>query len=81
MSRQNWVAENYYSKDFEWDELRQEVENDPSLQYHLLPYTKFDSGNQDDVQDSEAWDKFHARHSTGKFFKVKGGKQVFFFFW
>ncbi|CAI9759854.1 unnamed protein product [Fraxinus pennsylvanica] len=71
MSKQNWVAENYYSKDFEWDELRQEVENDPSLQYHLLPYSKVDSGNQDDVQDSEAWNKFHARHSTGKFFKER----------
>ncbi|KAL2549154.1 Methyltransferase family protein [Forsythia ovata] len=71
MSKRNWVAENYYSKDFEWDELRQEVENDPSLQYHLLPYTKVDSENQDRLQDSEAWDKFHALHSTGKFFKER----------
>ena len=28
----------YFSKDFEWDELRAEVENDPSFRYHLLPY-------------------------------------------
>ncbi|KAK4403940.1 tRNA N(3)-methylcytidine methyltransferase METTL2 [Sesamum angolense] len=30
-----------------------------------------DNLNNDAEQDSEAWDEFHARHSTGKFFKVK----------
>ncbi|KAL0382715.1 UNVERIFIED_CONTAM: tRNA N(3)-methylcytidine methyltransferase METTL2 [Sesamum calycinum] len=73
MSREELVAENYYSKDFDWEQLREEVESDPSLQFHLLPYSseKIDNLNNDAEQDSEAWDEFHARHSTGKFFKVK----------
>ncbi|KAL0358606.1 UNVERIFIED_CONTAM: O-methyltransferase 3 [Sesamum angustifolium] len=71
MSREELVAENYYSKDFDWEQLREVVESDPSLQFHLLPYSseKIDNLNNDAEQDSEAWDEFHARHSTGKFFK------------
>lgn len=66
-------AENYYSKDFDWEQLREEVETDPSLRFHLLPYSPKVIANQDEEaqQDSEAWNKFHARHSTGKFFKVE----------
>lgn len=73
------AAENYYSKDFEWEQLKQDVENDPSLLYHFTPYTNPATGTQDldpspssslPKQDSEAWNKFHTRHSTGKFFKV-----------
>ncbi|KAI3449037.1 hypothetical protein Pfo_005702 [Paulownia fortunei] len=73
MSRKEWEAENYYSKDFDWDQLREEVESDPSLQFHLLPYSskKIANQNEEAQQDSEAWDKFHARHSTGKFFKER----------
>lgn len=70
MSRKNGQAENYYSKDFDWDELREEVERNPSLQFHFLPYSNAVNQTQDAQRDSEAWDKFHARHSTGKFFKV-----------
>ncbi|KAK6138008.1 hypothetical protein DH2020_028262 [Rehmannia glutinosa] len=72
MSKKDWGAENYYSKDFDWDQLRDEVESNPSLQFHLLPYSSKQSANQNEEaqQDSEAWDKFHARHSTGKFFKI-----------
>lgn len=83
-------AENYYSNDFDWDELRQEVESDPSLLYHLLPFSDGDEGNKlnnngnaaaemdgvessmsSSVEDSAAWNKFHARHATGKFFKER----------
>ncbi|XP_011084259.1 methyltransferase-like protein 6 isoform X1 [Sesamum indicum] len=73
MSREELVAENYYSKDFDWEQLREEVENDPSLQFHLLPCSseKIDNLNNHAEQDSEAWDEFHARHSTGKFFKER----------
>lgn len=65
----------YHSKDFEWDKLRQEIENDPSLVYHLLPFEDgIDNHNPSSpslhLQDSDAWNKFHTRHSTGKFFKV-----------
>ncbi|KAL8533334.1 hypothetical protein ACS0TY_009649 [Phlomoides rotata] len=71
MSRKEWEAENYYSKDFDWDELRQEVENNPSFQFHLLPHSNVGDRIHNAQQDSEAWNKFHARHSTGKFFKER----------
>lgn len=70
MSRKDFEAENYYSKDFDWDELRQEVESNPSFQFHLLPHSNVGDRIHNAQQDSEAWNKFHARHSTGKFFKV-----------
>ncbi|KAJ7978192.1 Methyltransferase-like protein [Quillaja saponaria] len=44
----------YFSKDFEWEVLKAEVEADPSLQ-----------------SDSDAWKRFHIRHSSGKFFKER----------
>ncbi|KAL6958294.1 hypothetical protein U1Q18_043604 [Sarracenia purpurea var. burkii] len=70
----------YYSKDFEWNQLRQEIESDPSLRYHLLPIddahtnpssSQSLSSGSSSSQDSDAWNKFHARHSTGKFFKER----------
>ncbi|KAL6526703.1 hypothetical protein OROGR_015793 [Orobanche gracilis] len=73
MSRNEWKAENYYSKDFDWERLREEVESDSSLHFHLLPFSSENNANQNDEAqlDSAAWDKFHARHSTGKFFKER----------
>lgn len=35
MSGKDWEAENYYSKDFDWDQLKEEVESYPCLQFHL----------------------------------------------
>lgn len=82
------AAEEYHSKDFEWDQLRQEIEADPSLRYHLLPlHVNADDDDANSIRpssssqslsgsssspshDSEAWNNFHARHSSGKFFKV-----------
>ncbi|CAI9091453.1 OLC1v1026492C5 [Oldenlandia corymbosa var. corymbosa] len=71
-------AENYYSKDFEWEQLRLEVETDPTFLYHLLPFNSdgvsnstTDSSNSSPLEDSDAWNKFHSRHSTGKFFKER----------
>ncbi|PSR98090.1 Methyltransferase-like protein [Actinidia chinensis var. chinensis] len=69
----------YHTNDFEWDQLRQEIESDPSLRYHLLPLhtitnpssSQSQSQSLFPSQDSEAWNKFHTRHSTGKFFKER----------
>ncbi|KAL8159609.1 hypothetical protein V2J09_001146 [Rumex salicifolius] len=61
-------AVEYHSKDFEWEELRQDVESDPSLSYHISPFQSLLSSA---CVDSEAWSKFHTRHSTGKFFKER----------
>lgn len=58
----------YFSKDFEWEELKEEVENDPSMRYHLI---ESQSSTSSPSQDSEAWKRFHTRHSTGKFFKER----------
>ena len=73
----------YFSKDFEWDELRAEVENDPSFRYHLLPFesstipssqtttrARTAEEEEEEEEDSTAWKRFHIRHSSGKFFKV-----------
>lgn len=60
-------AQEYHSKDFEWEELRNEIENDPSLSYHLQK----EAINSELSQESDAWNKFHTTHSTGKFFKER----------
>ncbi|XP_062001916.1 uncharacterized protein LOC133719760 isoform X1 [Rosa rugosa] len=59
----------YFSKDFEWDELRVEVENDPSFSYHLLPFQP--SLSVAEEAESQPWNDFHHRHSSGKFFKER----------
>lgn len=83
-------AENYYSNDFDWDQLRKEIESDSSLLYHLLPFSdgedvrelnnsgnaaaimdRVESSMSTSAEDSEAWNKFHACHATGKFFKER----------
>ncbi|KAJ6974738.1 tRNA N(3)-methylcytidine methyltransferase METTL6 [Populus alba x Populus x berolinensis] len=64
----------YFSKDFEWETLRQEIEDKPSYQYHLLPFTYTPPSQQQEIQvseDSKAWKRFHLRHSSGKFFKER----------
>ncbi|XP_074566811.1 uncharacterized protein LOC141823427 [Curcuma longa] len=60
----------YYSKDFEWEDLRREVENDPSLRYHLAPFVPSSSGAATAVE-ADAWRSFHRRHSAEKFFKER----------
>ncbi|KAL9996642.1 hypothetical protein Hdeb2414_s0683g00935121 [Helianthus debilis subsp. tardiflorus] len=60
----------YHSNDFEWDELRERIENDPKLNYHFLPFTpQSSSSSSSSLDNSQSWNQFHARHSTGKFFK------------
>lgn len=60
-------AEEYHSKDFEWEFLKNLVENDPSLSYHTqeVDSSSFSSS------DSKPWQDFHSRHSSGKFFKER----------
>ncbi|XP_074566342.1 protein SHOOT GRAVITROPISM 6-like [Curcuma longa] len=60
----------YYSKDFEWEDLRREVENDPSLRYHLASFVPSSSCAATAVE-ADAWRSFHRRHSAGKFFKER----------
>ncbi|KDP23696.1 hypothetical protein JCGZ_23529 [Jatropha curcas] len=68
MNEEETEAE-YFSKDFEWETLKHEVESNPSFQYHLLPFNS--SQRQHEIEDSKAWQRFHVRHSSGKFFKER----------
>lgn len=62
----------YHSKDFEWEELRTEVENSRLYSYHLLPFQPTPSDSSTPPQtDSDAWKRFHNRHSSAKFFKAR----------
>ncbi|WVZ62849.1 hypothetical protein U9M48_012544 [Paspalum notatum var. saurae] len=66
----------YHSRDFEWEDLRAEVEADPAFSYHLSPFpgqAAAAPGTASSPQHpSEAWRCFHRRHASGKFFKHSG---------
>ncbi|GKV27315.1 hypothetical protein SLEP1_g59894 [Rubroshorea leprosula] len=70
-------AEEYHSKDFEWATLKQEIEDDPSLRYHLLPFhfpqqeTTTATTATRQPESIRAWQRFHIQHSSGKFFKER----------
>ncbi|KAD5961842.1 hypothetical protein R6Q59_014875 [Mikania micrantha] len=59
----------YHSNDFDWEELKERIEDDPTLAYHFDPFTPQSSSPSS--LDSQSWNQFHARHSTGKFFKER----------
>uniref|UniRef100_A0A2P2JT48 tRNA N(3)-methylcytidine methyltransferase n=1 Tax=Rhizophora mucronata TaxID=61149 RepID=A0A2P2JT48_RHIMU len=77
----------YHSRDFDWETLKQQIERNPSYQYHLLPFTSQQQQQQEEQkrentqleeneeeresEDSKAWKNFHLRHSSGKFFKER----------
>ncbi|KFK35617.1 hypothetical protein AALP_AA4G014500 [Arabis alpina] len=61
-------AGEYHSKDFEWEFLKNLVENDPCLSHHIHTH---EQEEDEDGPDSQAWQDFHARHSSGKFFKER----------
>ncbi|KAL2942647.1 Methyltransferase-like protein 6, partial [Bienertia sinuspersici] len=63
-------ADEYHSKDFEWEELRRDVETDSCLSYHFSPF-QLSLSTSLSFADSQAWSHFHSRHSTGKFFKER----------
>ncbi|CAN6917222.1 hypothetical protein Bca4012_089404 [Brassica carinata] len=63
-------AGEYHSKDFEWEFVKNLVENDPSLSHHLQEQHLVDSSSFSS-SDSKPWQDFHSRHSSGKFFKER----------
>ncbi|KAL1188151.1 hypothetical protein V5N11_003182 [Cardamine amara subsp. amara] len=62
-------AGEYHSKDFDWEFVKNIVENDPSLSHHLHHNPQHDSHKYQ--QHSQPWQDFHSRHSSGKFFKER----------
>ncbi|KAG9160846.1 hypothetical protein Leryth_008664 [Lithospermum erythrorhizon] len=71
------AANNYFSKDFEFEQLQQEIQNNPFHKHHLIPFNSIhtnklsDANDNNNDEDSEAWNKFHATHLSGKFFKER----------
>ncbi|KAF9606148.1 hypothetical protein IFM89_023201 [Coptis chinensis] len=61
----------YFSKDFEWQHLKNEIENNPSFAHHFLPFEPSSSSSSSSSNYSDAWRNFHNLHSTGKFFKER----------
>uniref|UniRef100_K4A247 tRNA N(3)-methylcytidine methyltransferase n=1 Tax=Setaria italica TaxID=4555 RepID=K4A247_SETIT len=62
----------YHSHDFEWEDLKAEVESDPAFSYHLSPFRVPAASTTSQPQpSSEAWRSFHRRHASGKFFKER----------
>ncbi|XWS58386.1 hypothetical protein CRYUN_Cryun08bG0029900 [Craigia yunnanensis] len=64
-------ASEYHSKDFNWETLRQEIETDPSLNYHIVPFASPQPEEQHSKDSIKAWQNFHVQHSSGKFFKER----------
>lgn len=62
----------YHSRDFEWEDLKEEVESGPVFSYHLSPFLDPAASTTSPPQpSSEAWRSFHRRHASGKFFKER----------
>ncbi|PNT60807.1 hypothetical protein BRADI_5g05210v3 [Brachypodium distachyon] len=58
----------YHCHDFEWEDLRADVEANPSFSHHLSP---FPTTAASPSPSSEAWRSFHRRHASGRFFKER----------
>jgi methyltransferase-like protein 6 len=58
----------YHCHDFDWEDLRADVEANPCLSHHLSPFPT--TTPSPPPPSSEAWRSFHRRHASGKFFKV-----------
>ncbi|XP_019426629.1 PREDICTED: methyltransferase-like protein 6 isoform X1 [Lupinus angustifolius] len=71
MSCESEIEAEYFNKDFDWEELRAEVESNPSFHYHFLPFQSSNSQSHSSQTDVDAWNQFHTRHSSGKFFKER----------
>ncbi|KAK2402618.1 Methyltransferase family protein [Trifolium repens] len=70
MNSEGEVAAEYFSNDFDWEELRSEIESNPSLRYHFESFSS-SSSSQSPQSDVHVWKQFHTRHSTGKFYKER----------
>ncbi|XP_010511568.1 PREDICTED: methyltransferase-like protein 6 isoform X2 [Camelina sativa] len=74
MEKREEEAGEYHSKEFEWEYLKNIVENDPSLSHHLHQQQQYHHDSQKHPppdSDSQPWQDFHSRHSSGKFFKER----------
>uniref|UniRef100_A0A0E0Q757 Methyltransferase-like protein n=1 Tax=Oryza rufipogon TaxID=4529 RepID=A0A0E0Q757_ORYRU len=61
-------AEEYHCHDFEWEDLRAEVEANPAFSYHLSPFPTTVGAPEKPPPPpppSEAWTSFHRRHTSG----------------
>jgi methyltransferase-like protein 6 len=67
-STKHEVDAEYHCHDFDWEDLRADVEANPSLSHHLSSFPKTTASPP--PPSSEAWRSFHRRHASGKFFKV-----------
>lgn len=63
------VEAEYHCHDFDWEDLRADVEANPSFSYHLSPFHTTTASPP--PPSSEAWRSFHRRHASGKFFKER----------
>lgn len=70
MSSEGEAEAQYFCKDFEWEDLRAEVEANPSFAYHFQSASSSFPPPQSD-SDVQAWKQFHLLHSSGKFFKER----------
>ncbi|KAG2317015.1 hypothetical protein Bca52824_020137 [Brassica carinata] len=72
MEKGGEAAGEYHSKDFEWEFVKNLVENDPSLSHHIQEQQQLvvDSSSSSS-SDTKPWQDFHSRHSSGKFFKER----------
>lgn len=71
----------YFSKDFDFEDLRRDVEADAAYHHHVHPYRPPPPSSPPPPDtSSQAWTSFHKRHITGRFFKVIRYIPVFFFF-
>ncbi|CAJ1976293.1 unnamed protein product [Sphenostylis stenocarpa] len=70
MSREGEAEAQYFCKDFHWEDLRAEVEANPSYAYHFESASS-SSSSPPPESDVLAWNQFHLRHASGRFFKER----------
>ncbi|KAL2609402.1 hypothetical protein R1flu_027975 [Riccia fluitans] len=75
---ENLSARAFYSKDFEWEELREEAEAVRGQQHEsigletiLEAERRVESRSNETVFSSSAWEAFHKKHSNALFFKER----------
>ncbi|KAH9324950.1 hypothetical protein KI387_005128 [Taxus chinensis] len=60
----------YYCEDFDWEDLRNEIETNTKNQCQHQHQAKFRE-EVEDGSNKDAWQNFHQRHSAGTFFKER----------
>ncbi|KAL3699322.1 hypothetical protein R1sor_017344 [Riccia sorocarpa] len=72
-------ARAFYSSDFEWEELREEIEGTGSQPHETTEFEtiileaqrRAESGRNEPVFSPSAWESFHKNHSNALFFKER----------